>query len=231
MNRVNIFAYRLAKLIKLCGASKKDFAAVLGVSPSYITQLTTKEGKEPSPAFTKLISRTFGISEKWLIGELAGDDIFGCSMSKSAFESQLAGLRTKLRELLELKAIEVPQQEFKSGEPEAPPVESRQQKEKRQDMPAWQHMVLDAIEEVIRTEIRSIERSPVEPNDMRLEQIKWWLDEFWKRGDEEKHAWLLVEMQRNFPEFKEWLENRKKLQEALEKWRNEPGSNEYDFLK
>jgi transcriptional regulator with XRE-family HTH domain len=228
MNSVNIFSYRLAKLIHLVGASKKDFAKVLGVSPSYITQLTSKEGKEPSPAFIKLISRTFGVSEKWLVGELGGEDLFGYAMSKSAYESQLAGMRTKLRGLLEIKAIELPQEEFKSEESETALIASKQH-DQYQAMPAWQHMVLDAIEAAIRTEIRAKERSPVEPNDMRLEHIKWWLDEFWKRGDEEKHAWLLVEMQRNFPEFKEWLDDRKKLQETLEKWRNEPGSIKYDF--
>lgn len=108
MNSFNYFPQRLYKLIRLLGASKKDFAAVMGVSASYITQLTTKEEKEPSASFTKLIARTFEISEKWLRGELDENDIFGYAMSQSAYESHLAGLRTKFRKIVEIKIIGPP---------------------------------------------------------------------------------------------------------------------------
>ena len=37
------------------------------------------------------------------------------------------------------------------------------------------------------------------------EQIKQWVDDFWKDSDEDERAWLKVEMKRKFPEFAGWL--------------------------
>jgi len=48
--------------------------------------------------------------------------------------------------------------------------------------------------------------------DIPREQIKQWIDDFWKDLDEEKRAWLIVEMKRQFPEFVEWI---KKNEESL----------------
>jgi len=48
--------------------------------------------------------------------------------------------------------------------------------------------------------------------DIPREQIKQWIDDFWKDLDEEKRVWLIVEMKRQFPEFVEWI---KKNEESL----------------
>jgi transcriptional regulator with XRE-family HTH domain len=44
---------------------------------------------------------------------------------------------------------------------------------------------------------------PVE--DIPKEKMKTWIDEFWQNASEDEKAWLRVEFQRAFPEFKEWL--------------------------
>ncbi|MCD4831745.1 MAG: helix-turn-helix domain-containing protein [Anaerohalosphaeraceae bacterium] len=41
--------------------------------------------------------------------------------------------------------------------------------------------------------------------DIPREQIKQWVDDFWKDSDEDERTWLRVEMKRKFPEFAEWL--------------------------
>lgn len=41
--------------------------------------------------------------------------------------------------------------------------------------------------------------------DIPREQIKQWIDDFWKNSDEDERAWLKVEMKRKFPEFTGWL--------------------------
>ena len=105
MNSQNLFSQRFFKLIWLLGASKKNIAAILGVSPSHITQLTTDKGKGPSPALTKLIAMTFEVSEEWLTGELAEGDIFGYSMSKSEYEARVANLRVRYKGLSDLRTI------------------------------------------------------------------------------------------------------------------------------
>lgn len=37
------------------------------------------------------------------------------------------------------------------------------------------------------------------------ERIKQWLDFFWAQADEKEKAWLEIEFERLFPEYKEWL--------------------------
>jgi transcriptional regulator with XRE-family HTH domain len=44
---------------------------------------------------------------------------------------------------------------------------------------------------------------PVE--DIPKEKMKTWIDEFWQNASEDEKAWLRIEFQRAFPEFKEWL--------------------------
>ena len=41
--------------------------------------------------------------------------------------------------------------------------------------------------------------------DRPREQLKQWIDDFWKDADEDERAWLIVEMKRQFPEFADWL--------------------------
>jgi hypothetical protein len=44
---------------------------------------------------------------------------------------------------------------------------------------------------------------------MPKEKIKRWLDDFWKKSDNETRVWLEVEIKRRFPEFNEWLQKQK----------------------
>ncbi len=52
-------------------------------------------------------------------------------------------------------------------------------------------------------------RIPLELRDAQLYNVRKWLDEFWKKATEEEKVWLYVELQRAFPEFKEWIKKRK----------------------
>jgi transcriptional regulator with XRE-family HTH domain len=59
----------------------------------------------------------------------------------------------------------------------------------------------DVAEEGQFIEGRSNDRADALPK----ERIKQWLDFFWAQADEKEKAWLEIEFQRRFPEYKEWL--------------------------
>jgi len=44
--------------------------------------------------------------------------------------------------------------------------------------------------------------------DIPVEKIKMWLDEFWAGADPKQKAWLEIEFERHFPEYREWLEKK-----------------------
>ena len=58
---------------------------------------------------------------------------------------------------------------------------------------------------------------PLELRDLQMYNIRKWSDEFWVKATEEERAWLYVELQRAFPEFKEWIKKREKKLGALDK--------------
>jgi len=53
---------------------------------------------------------------------------------------------------------------------------------------------------------------PIE--DIPKEKMKTWIDEFWQNASEDEKAWLRIEFQRAFPEFKDWLIKKQREAEA-----------------
>ena len=51
-------------------------------------------------------------------------------------------------------------------------------------------------------------KRPVEIKDIPKENIKEWLDEFWGKASDKERAWLEIEFERTFPEYKEWLQKK-----------------------
>lgn len=47
--------------------------------------------------------------------------------------------------------------------------------------------------------------------DIPREQIKQWIDDFWKDSDEKERIWLMLEIKRQFPEFAEWLKKNEEI--------------------
>jgi len=47
---------------------------------------------------------------------------------------------------------------------------------------------------------------PLELRNKQLYYIGRWVDVFWEKATEEERAWLYVELQRVFPEFKKWIQ-------------------------
>jgi len=39
-----------------------------------------------------------------------------------------------------------------------------------------------------------------------VDQIRDWLKDWWAQADEKKRNWLEIEMERTFPEYREWLD-------------------------
>jgi len=46
---------------------------------------------------------------------------------------------------------------------------------------------------------------PLELRDERMYNMNAWTDDFWEKSTEEERAWFYIELQRTFPEFKEWI--------------------------
>lgn len=46
---------------------------------------------------------------------------------------------------------------------------------------------------------------PLELRDDRINHMYAWIDDFWEKSTEEERAWFYIELQRAFPEFKEWI--------------------------
>ncbi len=48
-------------------------------------------------------------------------------------------------------------------------------------------------------------KKPINIKDIPKENIKKWLDEFWAKATDEERAWLKIQFEKAFPEYKEWL--------------------------
>jgi len=42
----------------------------------------------------------------------------------------------------------------------------------------------------------------------KVDQIRDWLKDWWAQADEKKRIWLEIEMERLFPEYREWLDKK-----------------------
>ena len=82
--------------------------------------------------------------------------------------------------------------------------------------PPWGFALVSSVEELIDGEverrIRDRARADIDP---RLRDLKWWLEDFWKDADEERRTWLIVEMKRVYPEFREWLELKERKEKSI----------------
>lgn len=50
-----------------------------------------------------------------------------------------------------------------------------------------------------------LRKLPLELRDDRMYFMNKWIDDFWEKSTEEERAWFYIELQRAFPEFKEWI--------------------------
>ena len=84
------------------------------------------------------------------------------------------------------------------------------------EAPHWHLALTRAVGGIIEAEaerrLRELARKEIDP---RLRDLKWWLEDFWKDADEERRTWLIVEMKRVYPEFREWLESKEKKEKSI----------------
>lgn len=45
-------------------------------------------------------------------------------------------------------------------------------------------------------------------DDSRVENIKTWIDDWWKNADDRERIWLEIQMGRSFPEYREWQQQK-----------------------
>jgi transcriptional regulator with XRE-family HTH domain len=82
--------------------------------------------------------------------------------------------------------------------------------------PHWHMALTRAVAGIVEAEaerrLRELARKEIDP---RLRDLKWWIEDFWKDADEERRTWLIVEMKRVYPEFREWLESKEKKEKSI----------------
>ncbi len=82
--------------------------------------------------------------------------------------------------------------------------------------PTWGFALVSSVEGLIEEEVeRRVRASARADVDPRLRDLKWWLEDFWKDADEERRTWLIVEMKRVYPEFREWIGRKEKQEKSL----------------
>lgn len=52
---------------------------------------------------------------------------------------------------------------------------------------------------------RELRKIPLELRNEQLYKIGKWLDVFWEKATEDERTWFYIELQKTFPEFKDWL--------------------------